>query len=239
MASRAASLVSFSSVDNSLSSLKNCQTYVDTGMDITTGVALDLLQTDCDTEHVNNMESVMLEYTALNRDLNQYIVAVEETVLKLKRDPPDEIPDLRDLVHDRYTVLQRNNTEQALKQDDKYVQFKEQLRDLRKQMGVSPPPADEGLEDEDEEIAVTQSTDNFTCPITQLEMVNPVKNKVCGHSYEREAIERMIENKLQKGKSARCPQIGCDHSKMNISDLVPDNALKRAIEIHSKKQGRH
>ncbi|XP_075045615.1 E3 SUMO-protein ligase NSE2-like [Mixophyes fleayi] len=212
------------------SSLKNCQTYIDTGMDITTGVALHLLQTDCDTEHVGCIESIMLEYTALNRDINQYIDAVEETVLKLKRDPPDKIPDLRELVHERYTALQKNNTEEALREDDKYVQFKEQLRDLRKQMGVSSAPADEALEDEDEEIAITQST-----PITQLETVNPVENKVCGHTYQREAIERMIENKLQKGKSARCPKIGCDHSEMSISNLVPNNALKRAIDIHSKK----
>ncbi|XP_075037619.1 E3 SUMO-protein ligase NSE2-like [Mixophyes fleayi] len=234
MSARDASLISFSSLDTSLSSLKNCQTYVHTGMDITTGVALDLLQTYCDTEYVGNMQSIMLEYSALNRDLNQYIDAVEETVLKLKRDPPDGIPDLRELVHERCTALQKNNTEEALMQDDKYVQFKEQLRDLRKQMGVSPASADDALEDEDEAIAISQSF-----PIAQLEMVNPVKNKLCGHMYEREAIERMIESKLQEGKFARCPKICCDHSDMSILDLVPDNELKRAIDIHSKKQGHH
>ncbi|XP_075040268.1 E3 SUMO-protein ligase NSE2-like [Mixophyes fleayi] len=192
MSARVASLISFSSLDTSLSSLKNCQTYVDTGMDIITGVAVHLLQTDCDKEHVGSMESVMLEYAASNRDLNQYIDAVEGTVLKLKHDPPEEIQDLSDLVHEIYTALQKNNIEEALRQDDKYVQFKEQLRDLRKQMAVSPAPADEDLEDEDEEITITQST-----PKTQLEMVIPMKNKVCGHTYKREAIERMIENKLQ------------------------------------------
>ncbi|XP_063777370.1 E3 SUMO-protein ligase NSE2 isoform X2 [Pseudophryne corroboree] len=192
-----------------------------------------------DAEDVDSMQFVMLEYAALNRDLNQYIHAVEETVHKLKRDPPDEIPDLRELVQERYTALQSENTEEDLWKAEKYVQLKEQLRDLRTQMGVSLDSADRNVEDEDEEVAVTQSSANFTCPITQMEMVNPVKNKVCGHTYEREAIERMIQSRHQKKKATRCPKVGCDHSDMSISDLVPDNALKRAIEVHNKKQSHH
>jgi len=36
--------ISFNSVDSSLSSLKNCQSYINTGMDIATHVALDLVE---------------------------------------------------------------------------------------------------------------------------------------------------------------------------------------------------
>ncbi|XP_075034695.1 E3 SUMO-protein ligase NSE2-like [Mixophyes fleayi] len=231
MSARAASLISFSTLDTSLSSLKNCQTYVDTVMNITTGVALHLLCTDCDTEHVSSMESAILEYAGLNRDLNQYIDAVEKTVLKLKHDQPDEIPELTELVYERNTAFQKNNTEEAPMQDNKYVQFKKQLRDLTKQMVVSHTPADKALEDEDEEIAVTQSI-----PITQLEMVNPVKNKVFNHTYQKEAIEKMIESKLNRPVVQKKWR---NHSDMSISDLVSDNALKRAIDIHSKKQVHH
>lgn len=235
MTSHRSSLISTSGVEASLSSLKNCQAYIDTGMDITTGVALDLIQTECDAADVDGMESVMLEYAALNRDLNQYISAVEETIRKVKRDPPDEIPDLRQLVQKTYISHQKKNTDDALKKTDKFLQFKEQLRDLRKQMGVSQDSADQALEEDDEEVAVTQSMANFSCPITQMEMVNPVKNKECGHTYEKEAIEKMIQRRHQLSKNARCPRVGCDISDMNISDLVPDSALKRAIEVHKKQ----
>ena len=34
----------------------------------------------------------------------------------------------------------------------------------------------------------------------QLEMKKPVKNKVCGHTYEEEAIVRMIESKHKRKK---------------------------------------
>lgn len=39
-------------------------------------------------------------------------------------------------------------------------------------------------------------------PWLQLEMKKPVKNKVCGHTYEEEAIVRMIESKHKRKKKA-------------------------------------
>ncbi|XP_056378718.1 E3 SUMO-protein ligase NSE2 isoform X2 [Hyla sarda] len=167
-ASHSASLISASAVETSLSSLKNCQAYIDTGMEITTGVALDFIQSGCDASHVDEMESVMLQYAALNRDLNQYLGAVEETMRKVRRDPPEEIPDLKELVNMTYNASRKKNKDEALKKTDKFIQFKEQVRDLRKQMGVSQESADQDSEDDDEDIAVTQSIANFTCPITQV-----------------------------------------------------------------------
>lgn len=75
---------------------------------------------------------------------------------------------------------------------------------------------------------VTQSHTNFICPIRQLEMKKPVKNKVCGHTYKEEAIVHMIESKRKK-KSC-CPEIGCSHTNVKMSDLIQDKALRRAIE---------
>ncbi|XP_048451700.1 E3 SUMO-protein ligase NSE2 [Rhincodon typus] len=90
----------------------------------------------------------------------------------------------------------------------------------------------------DEDIAVTQSQRNFICPITQREMECPVKNKVCGHSYEEEAIIKIIQNKHKQKKKARCPVVGCDNGDMNQCDLSMDTALRRAIENHKKHQVR-
>ncbi|XP_066434883.1 E3 SUMO-protein ligase NSE2 [Eleutherodactylus coqui] len=236
MTSPGTSLLSAAAVETCLSSLKNCQGYIDTGVDITTGVALDLIQSGCDAAAVADMESVMLEYAALNRDLTQYVRAVEETMRKVRRDAPDEVPDLKELVYEAYADHQRTNTDESLKKSDKFLQFKEQLRDLKKQMGVSQDSADAAPEDDDsEEVSVTQSFANFKCPITQSEMVSPVRNKVCGHKYEKEAIEKMIQTRQEKNKHTRCPRVGCDVSHVRLSDLVPDKALKRAIDIHKRQ----
>ncbi|KAF4798186.1 hypothetical protein TURU_068013 [Turdus rufiventris] len=72
--------ISFSAIDSALSSLKNCQSYINSGMDVTTQVALDLVESFNDEEDVNNMEKVMLEYATMDRELNHYIKAFEETI---------------------------------------------------------------------------------------------------------------------------------------------------------------
>ncbi|OCT77160.1 hypothetical protein XELAEV_18032356mg [Xenopus laevis] len=238
MSGRSAPVVSFSSVDNSLSSLKNCQGYLHTGMDITVSVALDLLETGCESTEVDAMESVMLEYSAMERDLKQYIHAVEETVQKLRREQMEQVPDLQSLVQEKYATIQKKNDDEDLKKNDRFVQFKDQLREMRKQMGEKEE-GDAAFENVDEDIAVLPSQQNLTCPITQMDMTNPVKNKVCGHTYEKEAIERMIQDRHQKKKRVKCPKVGCVHSDMQISDLVPDTALKRTIDILNKQKGRH
>ncbi|XP_009868826.1 PREDICTED: E3 SUMO-protein ligase NSE2 [Apaloderma vittatum] len=93
----------------------------------------------------------------------------------------------------------------------------------------------EAIEQIDEDIAVTQSQVNFICPITQLEMKRPVRNKICGHSYEEEAILKFIQTRKQQKKKVRCPKIGCSHADVKGSDLVPDEALKRAIDSKNKQ----
>ncbi|XP_032639227.1 E3 SUMO-protein ligase NSE2 isoform X1 [Chelonoidis abingdonii] len=230
------SVISFNCVDSSLSSLKNCQSYINTGMDIATNVALDLVENCNDVEEVNGMESVMLEYAAMDRELNHYMQAVEATVQQIKRDKPENIPDLKDLVKKKFTALESKNDDSDLQRNEKYIHFMEQLKRMRKQFGPrSNTDANESIEQIDEDIAVTQSQINFICPITQMEMQRPVRNKVCGHTYEEEAILKIIQRRENQKKKACCPKIGCSHLDVKRSDLVPDEALKRAIDSQSKQ----
>ncbi|XP_034619502.1 E3 SUMO-protein ligase NSE2-like [Trachemys scripta elegans] len=99
----------------------------------------------------------------------------------------------------------------------------------------SDTDANESIEQIDEDIAVTQSQMNFICPITQMEMQKPVRNKVCGHTYEEEAILKIIQRRENQKKKACCPKIGCSHLDVKRSDLVPDEALKRAIDSQNKQ----
>uniref|UniRef100_A0A8C8R7Y5 E3 SUMO-protein ligase NSE2 n=1 Tax=Pelusios castaneus TaxID=367368 RepID=A0A8C8R7Y5_9SAUR len=230
------SVISFNSVDSSLSSLKNCQSYINTGMDIATNVALDLVQNYNDVEEINNMESVMLEYAAMNRELNHYMQAVEDTVHQVKRDRPENIPDLKDVVREKFMTLESKNNDSDLRRNEKYIHFMEQLKRMRKEFGFqSDTDANEAIEQIDEDIQVTQSQMNFICPITQVEMQKPVRNKVCGHNYEEEAILKMIQRREHQKKKARCPKIGCSHLDVKKTDLVADEALKRAIDSQNKQ----
>ncbi|XP_071594474.1 E3 SUMO-protein ligase NSE2 [Heliangelus exortis] len=227
--------ISFNSVDSSLSSLKNCQSYINTGMDIATHVAFDLVESFNDVEDVNSMEKVMLEYAAMDRELNHYMKATEETVNQIKREKPENIPNLKNLVKEKFTALENKNSDSDLQKNEKYMYFKDQLKEMRKQFCYPSDNDNEAIEQIDEDIAVTQSQMNFICPITQMEMQKPVRNKVCGHTYEEDAILKIIQTRKQQKKEVRCPKIGCSHTKVKESDLVPDEALKRAIDSQKKQ----
>ncbi|NXC14030.1 NSE2 ligase, partial [Corythaeola cristata] len=225
--------ISFNCVDSFLSSLKNCQSYINTGMDIATRVALDLVESFNDVEDVNSMENVMLEYAAMDRELNHYMQAMEETVDQIKREKPENIPDLKYLVCEPQTGLQGPELSALAPTRRVWMHLREQLSSV---MTLFCQHNDnETIEQIDEDIAVTQSQMNFICPITQMEMKRPVRNKVCGHTYEEDAILKIIQTRKQQKKKVRCPKIGCSHADVKGSDLVPDEALKRAIDSQNKQ----
>ena len=58
-----------------------------------------------------------------------------------------------------------------------------------------PTQATEQTLVEDEDFVMTQSEIVTKCPITQQEMKDPVKNKICQHNYEKEAIMQMLKNR--------------------------------------------
>ncbi|XP_040835243.1 E3 SUMO-protein ligase NSE2 isoform X1 [Ochotona curzoniae] len=265
--SGSAGFISFSGIESALSSLRNFQSCISSGMDIVTSVALDLVQTQTEVSSEYSMEKAMVEFVIMDRELNNYIKAVESAMNHVKEERPENIPDLKLLVEKKFLSLQSKNSDADFQNNEKFVQFKQQLKELKKRSvkpkedrrhnefdqikdkdasragnerdGVHADREADAPEGVDEDMIVTQSQTNFICPITQLEMKKPVKNKVCGHTYEEEAIVRMIESKHKRKKKACCPKIGCSHTDMRMSDLIQDEALRRAIENHNKKRHRH
>nr|XP_012640827.1 E3 SUMO-protein ligase NSE2 isoform X5 [Microcebus murinus]XP_012640828.1 E3 SUMO-protein ligase NSE2 isoform X5 [Microcebus murinus]XP_012640829.1 E3 SUMO-protein ligase NSE2 isoform X5 [Microcebus murinus] len=258
--------ISFSGVESALSSLKNFQACINSGMDTASSVALDIVQTQTEVSSEYSMDKAMIEFAIMDRQLNHYVKAVQSAINHVKEERPEKIPDLKLLVEKKFLALQNKNSDSDFQNNEKFVQFKQQLKDLKKQSvkpkedgrynelakskdkdasragnergGLQADREADGTEGVDEDMIVTQSQTNFICPITQLEMKKPVKNKVCGHTYEEEAIVRMIESKHKRKKKACCPKIGCSHTDIKKSDLMLDEALRRAIESHNKKKHR-
>ncbi|XP_048948678.1 E3 SUMO-protein ligase NSE2 isoform X5 [Canis lupus dingo] len=275
--------ISFSGIESALSSLKNFQSCISSGMDTASSVALDLVETQkvrpekalwrkqqkCSSEVSSeySMDKAMVELAMMDRELNHYVKAVQSAISHVKEERPEKIPDLKLLVEKKFLALQNKNCDADFQNNAKFVQFKQQLKELKKQSakpkedgghnevdkikdkdarragnerdGLQADREADGTEGVDEDMIVTQSQTNFICPITQVEMKKPVKNKVCGHTYEEEAIVRMIESKHRRKKKACCPKIGCSHTDVRMSDLIQDEALRRAIENHNKKKNRH
>ncbi|XP_056339054.1 E3 SUMO-protein ligase NSE2 [Oenanthe melanoleuca] len=222
--------ISFDAIESALSSLKNCQSYINSGMDVATQVALDLVEGFNEEEDVNNMEKVMLEYATMDRELNHYIKAFEETINQVKQEKPENLPDLENLAQEKFLEMESKNSDSDLQRNEKYIYFKDQLKEMKKQYR-----GNDTIEQIDEDIAVTRSQTNFICPITQMTMKRPVRNKVCGHIYEEDAILEMIQTQKQKKKQVRCPKMGCSHVDVKESDLVPDEILKRLLDSQKKQ----
>ncbi|XP_077620347.1 E3 SUMO-protein ligase NSE2 isoform X2 [Crocuta crocuta] len=231
--------ISFSGIESALSSLKNFQSCISSGMDTASSVALDLVETQTEVSSEFSMDKAMVELAMMDRELTHYVKAVQSAINHVKEERPEKIPDLKLLVEKKFLALQNKNCDTDLQNNAKFVQFKQQLKELKKQYGLQADREADGTEGVDEDMIVTQSQTNFICPITQVEMKKPVKNKVCGHTYEEEAIVRMIESKHRRKKKACCPKIGCSHRDVRMSDLIQDEALRRAIESHNKKKARH
>jgi len=49
----------------------------------------------------------------------------------------------------------------------------------------------------DDDLAMTQTELNTRCPVTMKEMLKPVRNKHCGHSYDYDGAKQLIRNRQQ------------------------------------------
>ncbi|XP_021107851.1 E3 SUMO-protein ligase NSE2 isoform X4 [Heterocephalus glaber] len=125
--------ISFSGVESALSSLKNFQSCIDSGMDTVSSVAFDLVETQTEVSSEYSMDKAMVEFVITNRELNHYVMAVQSAINHVKEEQPDKIPDLKLLVEEKFLALQSKNSDADFQNNEKFVQFKQQLKELKKQ----------------------------------------------------------------------------------------------------------
>ncbi|KAL7874994.1 hypothetical protein SRHO_G00059640 [Serrasalmus rhombeus] len=228
--------MSLSSIQPTLSTLKTCQVDIGTGMDIVSDVALDLVEaqgTD-DSPSLRKLEQMMLECATLDREINCFVESVEQMTARVRHEPPHAMFTLLDSVKDRFSELMAADAD--IQRHSKVVAFRDSIR---KSVSQGNQMAAANVEEElDEDIAVTQSQTNFTCPLTQVEMVNPVRNKKCQHYYDQEAALAMIKTKHNNKKKFRCPVVGCGNMDVKQSDLELDLVMKRMIQNHKRQSGK-
>ena len=134
----------------------------------------------------------------------------------------------------KFLALQNKNSDADFQNNEKSVQFKQQLKELKKQYGLQ---ADRMMAQKElmkiwlwPKVRPTSSA-----PSTHLEMKKPVKNKTHGHTYEAAAIVGMIESKHKRKKKPCCLKIGCSHTDVRMPDVSQDKVLRRVTESHNKK----
>lgn len=233
---RTATVMSLSAVHGTLSSLKSCQADIGTGMDIVTDVAIDLAEAQGEGANsgIKEMEAMILECAKLDREINYFVDVVQQVTAEVTTQQPEAMFSLSARVKEQFTERIATLSDAELQNHQKVVAFTESIRNSNQ----ANPESAENMEELDEDIAVTQSQVNFTCPLTQEEMVNPVKNKKCNHHYDERAILGLIKTKHSQKKKCRCPVVGCGNTDVKESDLIPDQMLRRKIQSQKRQNNR-
>ena len=91
--------------------------------------------------------------------------------------------------------------------------------------------AEEADKEEEEDVVMSQVQETYRCPITQRIMENPVRNTACNHSYSKDAILELLQQR--KGR-LRCPVCG---DPVHQNKLVPNKDLERKIRRYKRQMG--
>eukprot|EP01128_Nolandella_sp_AFSM9_P002252 TRINITY_DN12636_c0_g1_i1.p1 TRINITY_DN12636_c0_g1~~TRINITY_DN12636_c0_g1_i1.p1 ORF type:complete len:254 (+),score=45.30 TRINITY_DN12636_c0_g1_i1:25-786(+) len=104
---------------------------------------------------------------------------------------------------------------------------------------------DDGAElDEDQELREVRRDDtrsDLTCPLTREIFTDPVKNRMCAHHYERQAIMNYIDAKGRGRARLKCPAAACGASVTKQSlDASPEMSLRvrKFNSAQAHKRGR-
>lgn len=229
--------MSLSAVHGTLSSLKSCQSDIKTGMDIVTDVAMDLAETHDGqgNNSLKELEDTILACAKLDRDINHFVDVVHQVTSEAMSQNPEAMFSLSDTVKKLYEEKIARLSDAELHKHQKVMAFKDSIRNCQ---GQAAQESAGNMEELDEDIAVSQSQVNFICPLTQVEMINPVKNKKCNHHYDQQAILNLIKNRHNQRKKCRCPVVGCGNSDVKESDLVLDQVLRRKIQSQKRNSNK-
>ena len=93
---------------------------------------------------------------------------------------------------------------------------------------------DDDDDDDDIEVMVNtsqQHTSEFKCPFTAQLLQEPVKSKLCGHVYSKQAVTQYIRTGNRK-----CPAVGCNNHQLNLSQLEADPEKETLVRRFRRRQ---
>lgn len=229
-----ASRTHFGVVDTAIKSMKTVEEYIDVGMETTIDVAMDFVENDKENERqTDEFKSIMLDYVRMKRDLRQFMEAVD--LVKQEASHSRDKINMNEMLSQKLEEIKQTNGQEDLSQHEKYTELDEKIQEIRNPDSSSQPSTSQPL-NTDEDLVMTQQELNTRCPYTGQEMKNPVRNKICSHTYDKDGILNYMK---QRGKRAKCPVGGCGNTKaMEHTDLVEDKELRKYIEKKNRQAGK-
>ena len=176
----------------------------------------------------DTMRNVMANYVEQSREHVTNTAALKSLKENLAKIDPLEWPDV-DQEFLKLRRLEENNNEAGPVEDHKWMQ------EMNKIISKEDDEDDNNDDDDGEDVCMTQVEVNTICPISRREMIRPVKNKACGHVYDKTSIEAIVNqaNSLYPPQITYCPVIGCPSRErrqaVRLDNLEVDRETKLAI----------
>ena len=173
-------------------------------------------------DHMDSLRSVIENYIVNFSKFEQDLKLTQELKGNLTKLDVSEWPD----VGQEFKKLQTQNAGK-LKVDVKSHPWMKEFDRL-----VSDNDNNQEEEgDGDEDMMMVSSQIQTVCPITRREMVRPVRNRACGHVYDREGIEAL----MRQNADTRCPVVGCRNpAPVFPRNLQDDLQTRKAIAAKKK-----
>ncbi|XP_076232919.1 uncharacterized protein LOC143178266 [Calliopsis andreniformis] len=145
--------------------------------------------------------------------------SIKDRLLDLCRDDEDDREaDIEAIKQEYKTAISEIDTNAS--NDDKLLEFDRHVDALLDRIHSEE-------NDADEEMQLIGGYINVTDPISKKRIVDPVKNSICGHTYDRESITQI----LKINKKTRCPVIGCKSTEfVTLANLRTDIVTKTYLE---------
>jgi hypothetical protein len=93
---------------------------------------------------------------------------------------------------------------------------------------------DDDDDDDDDDLEIVRNKDDvhaLKCPFTGMLFENPVKNKVCGHVYDRAGLAQLLGM-----RKATCPVPGCSNKTLSLAQVEEDEQMKLKVKRHRARE---
>ncbi|XP_076371101.1 E3 SUMO-protein ligase NSE2-like [Tachypleus tridentatus] len=225
---------SFGLMDKTIEQMKKVEDYISTGMEMTTDLTKELLKVSDDLvpqDELSILKDVMLQHIQMQQDIHQYLQAVNTTKVKILSEcESDETSSVSysSILESSLKETCKEMSSKALQNTSDYKKFIAMIDDY-----FQPEEALVKETELDDDMKLTQTVVIPKDPISQKEVNEPVKNKFCGHTYERTTILQYIG----KNKHVRCPYIGCSNAQFLKQDHLEENSeIKRLLDRRQRQQ---
>ena len=166
-------------------------------------------------------------HIALNRKAHSFIGAVQEVkqdMISRQNNPEDDSPaDYEVALQTKMELLQQQAESRAgpIAQESMMIRIKENLGE---------PTANDD-DDIQVEMPNQDSSNQYTCPVTQRLIENPVRNVVCGHVFDLAGFRFWM-----RGHGTRkCPISGCSNATACESQLEDDVEFQMKLRRFVKR----